>query len=141
MDHDAGVGHGVPLALGAGAQQEGAHGRRQPEAVRLDVASAHLRRAGGLISLTSEVIVEPTWDGLFSVSRLNTGWQKEGFCCWSEMQRATAHAYQRCMDYGRVSRLVIRADAGSTLPDGLPSMLTVWQSQDWTERAGTCMAS
>ena len=49
VNHDACVGHRVSLALGAGAQQERAHGRRQAKAIRLHVRAAQLRaRAAGL---------------------------------------------------------------------------------------------
>ena len=42
MDHDARVGHAVPLAPLARAQQERSHGRRKPKAVRLHVGAAQL---------------------------------------------------------------------------------------------------
>ena len=44
VDHDARVGHGVALALGARRQQERAHGRRQAEAVRLHIRAAQLHK-------------------------------------------------------------------------------------------------
>ena len=42
MNHDPGVGHAVPLPLGAGAQQEGTHGGCQPKADGGDRGAAEL---------------------------------------------------------------------------------------------------
>ena len=44
MDHDAGVGQGVALALGAGGQQDSAHARRLADAVGRHVARHVLHR-------------------------------------------------------------------------------------------------
>ena len=44
VDHDACIGHAVALALGARAQQERPHGRRQTKAVCLHFRSAQLQR-------------------------------------------------------------------------------------------------
>lgn len=47
VDHDAGVGHGETLALGAGTKQESTHGGSQAKADSLDVASAELNKVAG----------------------------------------------------------------------------------------------
>ena len=44
MDHDAGVGQGVTLALGAGGQEDGPHARRLADAVGRHVARHVLHR-------------------------------------------------------------------------------------------------
>ena len=44
VDHDPRVGHRVALSRGPRAQQEGAHRRREAEAVGRDVGARHLHR-------------------------------------------------------------------------------------------------